>query len=111
MIFEISATTSLTSCEDLYPSPYFLGSTDGDTFLLSMDVDSNENILVGGYSQSINLVMTTNPTPVVALINWYTGIYTWSKYFNSEWGKIVEVRFQNVLETKAALMYFDHLDT
>jgi hypothetical protein len=88
-----------------------LGSTDGVTEYLAMDMDSSYNAIIAGYSTSSNLVSTSSMVPIYVKLDVSTGDYLWNYYFSNLNGKIVEVKYQNIVYTSTAMIFWPYSTT
>jgi hypothetical protein len=92
--------------------PTVLGGSSGGTTFYTLDVDSNENIAIGGTSSDSSVVSATGTPNAFALhTSSVGGSFTWSVQFDSSYDQVNAIAFNDdssrvvaVLDASSTLM-------
>jgi hypothetical protein len=74
--------------------PYTLGGFFGDTMFVTIDVDSNSNVVAGGYSNdNVDIVTSDIPPDPIAIYIDYSGNIVWAKIYDPNASTVSAVQF------------------
>ena len=78
--FQSSYTLATTTCS-LTNLPFIYGGTNGDTEFYALDIDTDNNIIAGGYSKDNDIITSGAHKPILVFFDGANGNVKWANFY------------------------------